>query len=87
MEQSIKIKTDDLKPSLLEGLRKYFLAIDATEITISFSTPKKKSLRIETADQVRERVEKAVKNVEDGNVVSFTGDEFLQLSKLMSSIK
>lgn len=63
------------------------MAIDATGITISFSTPKKKSLRIETADQVRERVEKAVKNVEDGNVVSFNSDEFLQLSKLMSSIK
>lgn len=40
MEQSIKIKTDDLKPSLLEGLRKCFLAIDATEITIS-PPPKK----------------------------------------------
>jgi hypothetical protein len=87
MEQSIKIKTDDLKPSLLEGLRKYFLAIDATEITISFSTPKKKSLRIENADQARVRLEKAIANVEEGNVVSFTGDEFLQLSKLMSSIK
>ena len=82
MEQSIKIKTDDLQPSLVEGLRKY-----AREITISFSTPKKKVLRVETSEEVRARIEKSIKNMEKGDFVSFTGEEFNQLSQVLSGIR
>ena len=87
MEQSIKIKTEELKPSLIAGLKKYFQAVNAKEITISFSTPKKKSLRDETPEEVKARVEKSIKNMEKGNLVSFTGEEFLQLSKVLSDIR
>ncbi len=86
MEQSIKIKTNELQPTLVEGLRKYFQAINAKEITISFSTPKKKSLRDETPEEMKLRIEKAIKNI-DKNNVSFTGSEFIQLSKVLSGIK
>ncbi len=81
MEQSITIKTADLKPSLVEGLKKYFNAINAKEITISFSTPKKKSLREETQDETNARIEISIKNMETENI-SFTGEEFTQLSNL-----
>ena len=84
MEQSIKIKINELQPSLVEGLRKYFQAINAKEITISFSTPKKKSLREETPTEVKERLEKSIKNMEKGNHISFTGEEFMQLSKILA---
>jgi hypothetical protein len=87
MEQSIKIKTNELKPSLIEGLKKYFNAINATEITISFSTPKKKALRDETQDETNARIEKAIKSMEKGNNISFTGEEFKQLSKVLSGIR
>lgn len=87
MEQSITIKTDELKPSLIEGLKKYFHAINAKEITISFTTPKKKILREETPDEMKERIEKAIKNMDKGNFVSFSGEEFKQLSKILSGIR
>jgi hypothetical protein len=87
MEQSITIRTDELQPSLVEGLKKYFHSINAKEITISFSTPKKKSLREETSEEVKLRIGKSIKNMEKGNYVSFTGEEFRKLSKVLSSIK
>ncbi len=87
MEQSITIKTDELQPSLITGLKKYFQALNAKEITISFSTPKRKSLREETKDEVKERIERSIKNMEKGNFVSFTGEEFQQLSKVLSAVR
>jgi hypothetical protein len=87
MEQSITIKTDQLQPSLVEGLKKYFQSINAKEITISFSTPKKKILREETPDEVKARIERSIKNMDKGSFVSFTGDEFKQLSRVLSAIK
>jgi hypothetical protein len=87
MEQSITIKTDELQPSLIEGLKKYFMAVNAKEITISFSTPKKKSLREESREDAKARIEKSIKSMEKGNSVAFTGEEFQQLSKLLSGIR
>lgn len=87
MEQSIRLKTDELKPSLIEGLKKYFLAINAKEITISFSTPKKDTLRHETQEETNARIERAIKEVEIGNSISFTGEEFKQLSKALLRIR
>ena len=87
MEQSFSIKIDDLQPSLIEGLKKYFKAIDAKEITISYSSPKKKNLRDETNLEAKNRIEKAINNIEKGNNISFTGEEFIQLSKVLTSIR
>ena len=41
MEQSFTIKIEELKPALVEGMKKYFSAVNAKEITISFDIPKK----------------------------------------------
>ncbi len=86
MEQSIKIKTNELQPSLVDGLRKYFQAINAKEITISFSTPKKRSLREESPEEMKSRIEKAIKNMEKDNI-AFSGAEFTQLTKVLAGIK
>gem|GEM_PF-6753446 len=129
MEQSIKLKTDELNPTLVEGLKKYFKAIKAKEITISFSTPSKKFLRHESQAEANARIEKiiakkyfkAIKakeitisfstpskkflrhesqaeanariekiiaDAESGKTkwVSFTGEEFEELSKALSKI-
>ena len=87
MQHSITLKTNEFNPSLFEGLKKYLLAINAKEITINFSAPPQKSLREETNNDVKTRIENAVKNMESGNHISFTGEEFLQLSKLLTTIK
>ena len=87
MQHSITLKTNEINPSLFEGLKKYFLVIDAKEITINFTAPPKKKLREETNDDVKTRIENAVKNMDDGKNISFTGEEFIQLSKLLTTIK
>lgn len=87
MEQSFTIKTEELKPSLIEGMKKYFSAVNAKEITISFDTPKKTSLRSETQEEANLRIENSIKNLESGNTIAFTGDEFIQMAKLLSNIK
>ncbi len=88
MEQSIKLKTDELNPTLIEGLKKYFKAIKTKEITISFSAPAKKILRKETQAETNARIEKIIADAENGKAkwVSFTGEEFEELSKALSKI-
>jgi len=87
MEQSIRIKTDELSPTLIEGLKKYFKAIRAKEITISFSAPKK-FLRRETQAEANARIEKIIAEAESGKAkwISFTGEEFEELAKALSKI-
>jgi len=87
MEHSLRIKADELSLSLIEGLKKHFKAINAKEITISFSTPKKKYLYQETQEEARARIEQSVKDMENGDFVFFTGEEFEQMSKALSTIK
>jgi hypothetical protein len=87
MEQSLKVKTAKLTPELVEGLKKYFHAIKATEITISFSTPKRKSRRKETQEETNARIEQSVKDMENGDFISFTAEEFLQMSRVLKTIK
>ena len=93
MEQSLRIKADELSLPLIEGLKKYFHAINAKEITISFSTPKsvstqkKKYLYEETQEEANARIEKSLDNMDKESFISFTGEEFLQLSKALSNMK
>ena len=93
MEQSITVKTDELNLPLIEGLKKLFHAIDAKEVTISFSTPKKKApskkkyLYEETQEEARARIEAAINDTDPNNFISFTGEEFLAMSKALSTIK
>ncbi len=87
MEQSFTIKTDELEPSLVAGMKKYLFAVNAKEITISFDTPKKTSLRYETQEEANLRIENSIENLESGKTIAFTGDEFIQMAKLLSKIK
>lgn len=87
MEQSIRIKTEELKPTLIDGLRKYFTAINAEEVIISFSTLKKEFLRHETQEEANNRIENAIREIEGDNGIFFSGEEFEQLSKALQRIK
>jgi len=87
MEQSLKIKTDDLNLPLIEGLKKHFHFINVKELTISFSTPKKKYLRVETREEARTRIEEAINDTNPDNFIFFTGEEFEQMAKALSTIK
>ncbi len=85
MEHSIRFKTEELNATLIDGLKKYFKATKTKEVIINFSTPGKKYLRHETQAETNARIEKAAENVKSGKGkwVSFTGEEFEELSKAL----
>lgn len=89
MEKSLTISPKDLNANLFEALRKYVSAIDATEVTISFKTPKRATrLREETQEETNKRIEDAAKYFEEGNEgIVFTGDEFNELSNALLKMK
>jgi len=88
MEHSIRLKTDELNPTLIEGLKKYFKAIKAKEVVINFSTPGKKFLRNETQEEANARIEKTIADAKTGKGkwISFSGEEFEELSKALSKM-
>ena len=65
MEHSIRLKTEELNATLIDGLKKYFKATKTKEISLStISTPGKKFLRNETQVETNARIEKAICKME-----------------------
>ncbi len=87
MEQTLRIKTDDLNLSLIEDLKKRFNKINVKEFTISFSTPKKKYLYLETQDEARTRIENEINDTDPDNFISYSGEEFEQLSNVLRTMR
>lgn len=85
MEHSIRFKTEELNATLIDGLKKYFKATKTKEVVINFSTPGKKFLRKETQEETNARIEKAISDAETGKGkwISFSGEEFEELSKAL----
>ncbi len=88
MEHSIRLKTEELNPILIEGLKKYFKAMKTKEVVINFSIPGKKVLRHETQEENNARIEKVISdaNAGKGEWISFSGEEFEQLSSALSKM-
>ncbi|GAA4469214.1 hypothetical protein GCM10023093_28240 [Nemorincola caseinilytica] len=84
MKRSIGIKSNEFGNSPVKGQKKNFHPINTKEIHIPFSTSKMEVLREETPEEVKKRIERSMKNMEKGNSVSFSGEEFQQLSKVLS---
>ena len=88
MEHSLKLAPGELNANLLEALKKYIVGINATELTISFTTPNAPRLRKETQGETNERIDTAVKYFEDGNSgIEFSFDEFKELEKVLLKMK
>ncbi|MBB3837281.1 hypothetical protein FHS57_001275 [Runella defluvii] len=82
METIIKIRPSELTVNLLEKLQYLLKGNDNYEITIQVAEkPSRSSLRLETKDEYKERLDKAISNVEKGeSVVAFSLEEFSKLS-------
>lgn len=81
METIIKIRPSELTVNLLEKLQYLLKGNDNYEITIQVAEkPSRSSLRLETKDEYKERLDKAISNVEKGeSVVAFSLEEFSKL--------
>jgi hypothetical protein len=88
MEHSIRLKTEELNSTLIDGLKKYFKVTNTKEVVINFSTPGKKFLRHETQKETNARIEKAITDGKTGKSkwISFSGEEFEELSKALSKM-
>ncbi|WP_028524228.1 hypothetical protein [Runella limosa] len=83
METIIKIRPSELTVNLLEKLQYLLKGNDNYEITIQVAEkPSAPFLRVETDEEAKERIDKAIQNVEKGEeVIAFSFDEFARLSK------
>lgn len=82
METVIKIRPSELNANLIAVLKKLYGKNDDVEITISVtSRGDSLVLREESEADYFKRLKQSVEDVEKGNVVSFTGEEFEALSK------
>ena len=86
METIIKLKSKDLNARLLSKIKKYAGKEKGLEIQISIKRPdhKSKLLVPETQAQTRQRIDRAIEEIEKGrNLVKFSGEEFETLTDLL----
>ncbi len=83
METVIKIHPSELTGSLLENIRKFLSGKKDAEITISIhDKPAKSYLREETREQYFARLNESIKQLEKGNVITFTAESFDEFSRI-----
>lgn len=77
MEAVFKIKGKEFNQDVFERIKSFVQDGDFSEIVISFR-PKKKTVRIkkETKEEYFDKLQTAIKDAADGNVISFTDEEF-----------
>jgi hypothetical protein len=86
METIIKLKSKDLNARLLSKIKRYAGNEKGLEIQISIKRSDRKSnssIR-ETQSQARQRIDRAIEQIEKGkNLVKFSGEEFETLTNLL----
>ncbi len=83
METVIKIHPSELTGKLLENIQKLIKGKKNAEIVISINDiPKKNYLRKETHEEYFARLNESIKQLEKGNVVTFTAESFDEFSRI-----
>jgi len=80
METVLKIKVSDLDIDFIKVIKSLFKKEREIEITVSSATDFGLN-KTETKEEYIARIKKAIKNVEKGNVVSFTEEKFDKLNE------
>lgn len=84
METIIKIQPAEFTNKLLENIQKMLKGKKNAEITISIQDKpaRKKYLRQESRDEYFARLNESIKQLEKGNVISFTAESFDEFSRI-----
>jgi len=80
METVLRIKVSDLDIDFIKAIKSLFKKEREIEITVSSATDFGLN-KTETKEEYIARIKRAIKNVEKGNVVSFTEEEFDKLNE------
>lgn len=81
METIIKVNPSELNKSLLDKIKKFIGTGENAEITISINDNVRGNLRSENKEQYFARLDKSIENLEKGNVIRFTANEFKNFSR------
>ncbi|SEJ22098.1 hypothetical protein SAMN05216327_107170 [Dyadobacter sp. SG02] len=82
MDAVLKIQSSEFTDELIEKIKALIRGKENSEITISISDQASNgTLREETREEYFERLEKGIKNLEKGDVITFSGDSFELFSK------
>ena len=85
MDAVLRIQSSEFTDELIEKIKALIRGRENSEITISISEHSSKGiLREETREEYFARLEKAADNLENGNVVTFSGDSFELFSKYLT---
>jgi hypothetical protein len=80
METVLRIKVSDLDVDFIKAIKSLFKKEREIEITVSSATDFGLN-KTETKEEYIARIKRAIKNVEKGNVVSFTEEGFDKLNE------
>ncbi|MGV3601642.1 MAG: hypothetical protein ACO1N1_10585 [Dyadobacter fermentans] len=82
MDAVLRIQSSEFTDELIEKIKALIRGKENSEITISINEHSSKGiLREETREEYFARLEKAMDDLEKGNVVTFSGDSFELFSK------
>jgi len=82
MEAILKVKSSEFTDELVGKIKHILTNMKDAELTISISEYKDMgNLRDESKKEYFNRLDKGIKNFENGNVITFDGDSFESFSK------
>ncbi len=85
METVLRIKVSDLDVDFIKAIKSLFKKESEIEITVSSATDFGLN-KLETKEEYIARIKGAIKNVEKGNLVSFTEEKFDKLNEHLVGI-
>ena len=86
METIIRLKPSELNIVLIEKIKALLADKDDVEITLSFSEKGTYNTlhKTQLEQSYKEKINRSIQNVEqDKNIISFTGDEFEKMAKML----
>ena len=81
MKTIIKVSPSELNESLLDKIKKIIGSTENAKIIISIHNRSEGYLRKESRDEYFDRLNESLEQLEKGNVVSFTAEEFENFSR------
>ncbi len=85
METVFRLKASELDLSFIKILKNILGKNDNVEVLINLDKKIRKTLKVETKNEMRMRINKAIEETERGeNLITFKGDEFGKYMKALT---
>ena len=75
MDALIEVSSSEFNEELFKRIKSLIKSVGIGEITIKVNSPKSTSLRKETREEYWDRIDKSIKDIEEGKGMVFTMEE------------